>query len=168
MVRDMRNRFWICLVSPCRSFIYAPMGGMFTPAPPSGLESHLWLFFFRASGCPLPELAVLRLRVARRQAVARWVHIALIVAERKRGTSLQWATFALQRRWALLTRCPPAGKFILSRSLAGDARSRWCAHRLSVALMNLIASQQAQRHPQWQVEARKCRPRVRCWLARSS
>ena len=31
MVRDMRNRFWICLVFTVPIFIYAPMGGMFKP-----------------------------------------------------------------------------------------------------------------------------------------
>ena len=39
MVRDMRNRFWICLVFAVPIFIYSPMGGMFTPpAPPFGLQ----------------------------------------------------------------------------------------------------------------------------------
>ncbi len=42
MVRDMRNRFWICLIFTVPIFIYAPMGGMFTPPkPPFGLELDL-------------------------------------------------------------------------------------------------------------------------------
>ncbi|HEY5619634.1 MAG TPA: copper-translocating P-type ATPase, partial [Vicinamibacterales bacterium] len=45
MVRDMRNRFWICLVFTVPIFIYSPMGGMFTPpAPPFGLALDRWLF----------------------------------------------------------------------------------------------------------------------------
>jgi P-type Cu2+ transporter len=45
MVRDMRNRFWICLIFTVPIFIYSPMGGIFTPpAPPFGLSLDLWLF----------------------------------------------------------------------------------------------------------------------------
>lgn len=45
MVRDMRNRFWICLAFTVPIFIYSPMGGLFTPpAPPFGLALNLWLF----------------------------------------------------------------------------------------------------------------------------
>jgi len=45
MVRDMRNRFWICLVFTVPIFVYSPMGGMFTPpAPPFGLSLDRWLF----------------------------------------------------------------------------------------------------------------------------
>jgi Cu2+-exporting ATPase len=46
MVRDMRNRFWICLIFTVPIFIYSPMGGIFTPpAPPFGLRLDVWLFF---------------------------------------------------------------------------------------------------------------------------
>ncbi|ALP53752.1 ATPase P [Candidatus Tenderia electrophaga] len=46
MVRDMRNRFWVCLLFSIPIFIYSPMGGMFTPpAPPLGLPLNQWLFF---------------------------------------------------------------------------------------------------------------------------
>ncbi|MEO8187310.1 MAG: ATPase P, partial [Burkholderiaceae bacterium] len=39
MVRDMRNRFWICLIFTIPIFIYAPMGRFFEPpAPPFELE----------------------------------------------------------------------------------------------------------------------------------
>ena len=56
MVRDMRNRFWICLVFTVPIFIYAPMGGMFKPpAPPFGLELNLWLFFFSTAAVLYPS-----------------------------------------------------------------------------------------------------------------
>ncbi len=45
MVRDMRNRFWVCLLFTIPIFIYSPMGGMFTPPPPPfGLPLNKWLF----------------------------------------------------------------------------------------------------------------------------
>ena len=45
MVRDMRNRFWVCLLFSIPIFIYSPMGGLFTPPPPPfGLDINLWLF----------------------------------------------------------------------------------------------------------------------------
>ena len=45
MVRDMRNRFWVCLLFTIPIFIYSPMGGLFTPpAPPFGLDLNRWLF----------------------------------------------------------------------------------------------------------------------------
>ncbi|MEA3274086.1 MAG: heavy metal translocating P-type ATPase [Pseudomonadota bacterium] len=45
MVRDMRNRFWVCLIFTIPIFIYSPMGGLFTPpAPPFGLSLNPWLF----------------------------------------------------------------------------------------------------------------------------
>jgi len=45
MVRDMRNRFWVCLLFSIPIFIYSPMGGLFTPpAPPFGLDLNRWLF----------------------------------------------------------------------------------------------------------------------------
>jgi P-type Cu2+ transporter len=56
MVRDMRNRFWICLAFAVPIFIYAPMGGMFKPpAPPFGLELNLWLFFFASAAILYPS-----------------------------------------------------------------------------------------------------------------
>ncbi len=46
MVRDMRNRFWMCLIFTIPIFIYSPMGELFTPpAPPFGLRLDVWLFF---------------------------------------------------------------------------------------------------------------------------
>ncbi len=45
MVRDMRNRFWVCFIFTIPIFIYSPMGGLFTPpAPPFGLDLNAWLF----------------------------------------------------------------------------------------------------------------------------
>ena len=56
MVRDMRNRFWICLAFSVPIFVYAPMGGMFTPpAPPFGLELNLWLFFLASVAILYPS-----------------------------------------------------------------------------------------------------------------
>jgi len=56
MVRDMRNRFLICLVFTVPIFVYAPMGGFFTPpAPPFGLELNLWLFFFASAAILYPS-----------------------------------------------------------------------------------------------------------------
>ena len=56
MVRDMRNRFWICLVFTIPIFLYAPMGGFFTPpAPPFGLKLDLWLFFLASAAILYPS-----------------------------------------------------------------------------------------------------------------
>ena len=56
MVRDMRNRFWICLGFTVPIFVYAPMGGMFTPpAPPFGLDLNLWLLFFSSAAVLYPS-----------------------------------------------------------------------------------------------------------------
>ena len=56
MVRDMRNRFWICLVFTVPIFVYAPMGGFFTPpAPPFGLRLNLWLFLLASAAVLYPS-----------------------------------------------------------------------------------------------------------------
>jgi Cu2+-exporting ATPase len=56
MVRDMRNRFWICLIFTVPIFVYAPMGGLFKPpTPPFGLELNLWLFFFASVAILYPS-----------------------------------------------------------------------------------------------------------------
>jgi len=56
MVRDMRNRFWICLVFTVPIFIYSPMGGMFTPpAPPFGLPLNQWLFGLASAAVLYPS-----------------------------------------------------------------------------------------------------------------
>ncbi len=56
MVRDMRNRFFICLFFTIPIFVYAPMGGFFKPpAPPFGLDLNLWLFFFASAAILYPS-----------------------------------------------------------------------------------------------------------------
>ena len=56
MVRDMRNRFWICLIFTVPIFIYAPMGGFFKPpVPPFGLKLNLWLFIFATAAILYPS-----------------------------------------------------------------------------------------------------------------
>ncbi|HVT60688.1 MAG TPA: ATPase P, partial [Thermoanaerobaculia bacterium] len=56
MVRDMRNRFWICLIFTVPIFLYAPMGSLFKPpAPPGGLELNLWLFFLASAAILYPS-----------------------------------------------------------------------------------------------------------------
>ncbi len=44
MVRDMRNRFWICLIFTVPIFFYSPMGLFTPPAPPFDLDLGVWLF----------------------------------------------------------------------------------------------------------------------------
>jgi Cu2+-exporting ATPase len=56
MVRDMRNRFWICLVFAVPIFIYSPMGNMFpAPAPPFGLPLNQWLFGLASAAVLYPS-----------------------------------------------------------------------------------------------------------------
>lgn len=56
MVRDMRNRFWICLIFTVPIFVYAPMGGFFKPpTPPFGLQLNLWLFFLASAAILYPS-----------------------------------------------------------------------------------------------------------------
>jgi P-type Cu2+ transporter len=56
MVRDMRNRFWICLIFTVPIFVYAPMGSLFKPpTPPFGLELNLWLFFLASAAILYPS-----------------------------------------------------------------------------------------------------------------
>jgi Cu2+-exporting ATPase len=53
MVRDMRNRFLVCLAFAIPLFFWAPMGlPIPTPAPPFGLELDQWMFVL-ASGAVL-------------------------------------------------------------------------------------------------------------------
>src|ERR1035437_49623 len=42
MARDMRNRFWICLVFTLPIFVYSPMGLFTPPAPPFDLGLSVW------------------------------------------------------------------------------------------------------------------------------
>jgi Cu2+-exporting ATPase len=46
MVRDMRNRFWICLIFTLPIFFYSPMGLFTPPPPPFGLDMSVWLLIF--------------------------------------------------------------------------------------------------------------------------
>jgi Cu2+-exporting ATPase len=56
MVRDMRNRFWICLVFAVPIFIYSPMGGLFAaPEPPFGLPLNQWLFGLASAAVLYPS-----------------------------------------------------------------------------------------------------------------
>jgi P-type Cu2+ transporter len=56
MVRDMRNRFWICLIFTIPIFVYAPMGGFFKPpAPPFGLDLDVWLFLLASAAILYPS-----------------------------------------------------------------------------------------------------------------
>ncbi len=55
MVRDMRNRFWICLAFSVPIFVYSPMGKLFPPpAPPFDLALNRWLFFLASSAILYP------------------------------------------------------------------------------------------------------------------
>ncbi len=56
MARDMRNRFWICLVFAIPIFIYSPMGNMFpAPTPPFGLPLNQWLFGWASAAILYPS-----------------------------------------------------------------------------------------------------------------
>ena len=55
MVRDMRNRFWICLIFTVPIFFYSPMGLFTPPAPPFGLDLNVWLFGFASLAIIYPS-----------------------------------------------------------------------------------------------------------------
>ena len=56
MVRDMRNRFWICLIFTIPIVLYAPMGGFFKAlTPPFGLQLNVWLFLFASAAIVYPS-----------------------------------------------------------------------------------------------------------------
>ena len=55
MVRDMRNRFWICLIFTVPIFIYSPMGLFTPPAPPFELDLNVWLFGFASLAIIYPS-----------------------------------------------------------------------------------------------------------------
>ncbi|WER44731.1 heavy metal translocating P-type ATPase [Cupriavidus sp. WKF15] len=56
MVRDMRNRFWICLVFTIPIFLYAPMGMQIPmPSPPFGLGMNQWLFLLASAAILYPS-----------------------------------------------------------------------------------------------------------------
>ncbi|GMV05197.1 MAG: copper-translocating P-type ATPase [Gemmatimonadota bacterium] len=78
MVRDMRNRFWICLLFTIPIFIYSPMGGLFKPpAPPFGLDLDAWLFLLATAAVIYPSWPFL---VAARRAIVNGVlNMAVLV-----------------------------------------------------------------------------------------
>jgi len=55
MVRDMRNRFWICLVFTVPIFFYSPMGLFTPPAPPFDLDLNVWLLIFATLAIVYPS-----------------------------------------------------------------------------------------------------------------
>jgi Cu2+-exporting ATPase len=55
MVRDMRNRFWICLIFTVPIFFYSPMGLFTPPPPPFDLDMNVWLFFFASLAILYPS-----------------------------------------------------------------------------------------------------------------
>jgi Cu2+-exporting ATPase len=55
MVRDMRNRFWICLAFTVPIFFYSPMGLFTPPAPPFGLDLNVWLLVFATLAVVYPS-----------------------------------------------------------------------------------------------------------------
>jgi len=55
MVRDMRNRFLICLFFTAPLFVYSPMGMFTPPAPPFGLDLNVWLFGFATLAIVYPS-----------------------------------------------------------------------------------------------------------------
>ena len=55
MVRDMRNRFWICLTFTLPLFFYSPMGLFTPPAPPFNLDLDVWLFGFATLALVYPS-----------------------------------------------------------------------------------------------------------------
>jgi Cu2+-exporting ATPase len=55
MVRDMRNRFWICLIFTLPIFFYSPMGLFTPPAPPFDLDINVWLLIFATLAVVYPS-----------------------------------------------------------------------------------------------------------------
>ena len=55
MVRDMRNRFLICLVFTLPLFFYSPMGLFTPPEPPFGVDLNVWLFGFASLAILYPS-----------------------------------------------------------------------------------------------------------------
>jgi Cu2+-exporting ATPase len=55
MVRDMRNRFWICLVFSVPIFFYSPMGLFTPPAPPFDLDLNVWLLILATLAVVYPS-----------------------------------------------------------------------------------------------------------------
>ena len=122
MVRDMRNRFWICLIFTVPIFVYAPMGGFFKPpAPPFGMKLNLWLFFFASAAILYPSwpFFVSAWRALRKGTLGMAALIVLSVGHR---VSLQCRHDILLQGWRAVLRSGrrPSGLHP-PRPLAGDA-----------------------------------------------
>ena len=64
MARDMRNRFWICLLFAVPIFVYSPMGNLFpAPSPPFGLALNQWLFGLASAAILYPSWQIGRAHV---------------------------------------------------------------------------------------------------------
>jgi hypothetical protein len=82
MVRDMRNRFWICLVFSVPIFLYSPMGSRFISLkPPFGIELNLFLFFLASAAIIYPAwpFAVAAVRALRNRVLNMAVLVLLSV-----------------------------------------------------------------------------------------
>ena len=89
MVRDMRNRFWICLIFTVPIFFYSPMGLFTPPQPPFGLKRNLWLFIFATLAIVYPSwpFFVSAWRALRTGALSMAVSVACRPAPIYRGLS---------------------------------------------------------------------------------
>ena len=137
MVRDMRNRFLICVIFTVPIFIYAPMGGFFrAPKPPFGLRLNLWLFFLASAAILYPSwpFFVSAWRGLRKRTLGMAALIVLSV-----GTGYLFsvgATFVFESRGQFFE----AASVLLSFILLGhwmEMRARAGASSAIEALMNL-------------------------------
>ena len=147
MVRDMRNRFWICLIFTVPIFVYAPMGGFFkAPVPPFGLPLNLWLFFFASAAILYPSwpFFVSAWRAIRKGTLGM---AALIVLSVGTGYLFSVGTtfFFKGRRAVLRSRLRPAG-FHPARPLVGNACS--CGSVVRHQGVDESHSGQGHRYPQ--------------------
>ena len=94
MVRDMRNRFWICLIFTVPIFVFSPMGLFTPPQPPFGLKRNLWLFIFATLAIVYPSwpFFVSAWRALRTGALSMAVLVVLSV-----GTGYLSAPVSVQR-----------------------------------------------------------------------
>ena len=137
MVRDMRNRFLICVIFTVPIFIYAPMAGFFrAPEPPFGLRLNLWLFFLASAAILYPSwpFFVSAWRGLRKRTLGMAALIVLSV-----GTGYLFsvgATFIFESRGQFYE----AASVLLSFILLGhwmEMRARAGASSAIAALMNL-------------------------------
>jgi Cu2+-exporting ATPase len=121
MVRDMRNRFWICLVFTVPIFVYSPMGGMFTPpAPPFGLSLDRWLFLLATIAVIYPSwpFVVAAWRALKTGVLNMAVLIVLSVGVgyvfsvgasvcSPRNSTKRWRCCSCSSSWGTGSRCAP-------------------------------------------------------------